>query len=1015
MNSISYLDSVLSRSFASDRTPDGPKRSRSYSSIHASREPATPSRSSFARPSTSHHRRGSRSRDSEPESSSTYHVPSSYSNKAKLRRTGSTSAGVSSAARLYDDDEDDDDDDDDIGDEGVVDGSATADHLPRARWSALWGLTGWLDEAINPSSSVPGTGVRRSGSVKAETASSAGIRQGRRVPSLDSLLLATTAPTRQTSRQTPHRTASSGASREEEPELPRRRSSGSLRNAGNHPKHRETLKRGRFGQAASLTMTNGASLDEPAQSQAAEADQSKSKEIYEKDAVGGDLFSEELSASPSHQGQSHNDRAGQDHRHDSEDSNPDSSAMCSFDDDRSQGQRLFGSSLSPTHAHEVASEGPVTGPSHFSALMPPNHDLMPSGSEPASLDAPPPYEEEDVPSPSISRRGSRRSSASRQGRSPPHEAEASDAASLTPSPSSGASSPTGNSFDGEGSPDGSTIRKRRKGVAKSSSKTEGQADAASASQSSSTGWLAARPPSPHSAAPSPFGSQVSGSSRRRRFSPTCAFHRALLALKDVLIAILMGPLRGIQLLTGRRRRRRGAKSLVQSASQTSTEVALLFREKSDVESIAATEDSGKLSYKDERDMVKKEGQRSSLSLRFAQRDALQKWPRSNKARPRTPRPEQAPADSLATAGERILVNDADADASSGASQEDESDDAEPVTEEQAAARAEKRGRSQLVRGDGGSGSGPVQRPPLTVIKSRLLPNPQLIDPMLAHDRKAEPIDEAMAREEARLQAEREAKVEERRAARRAARLDPSASGATPLVVAASSVSHAVAKVPRGPSSSVIHHTPKTLVLDLDETLIHSTSRSPTYLNGAGRRVSTGGGILGLESLGAVLGLRANENPGRIRPHMVEVVLDGRSVIYHVYKRPWVDYFLRKVASWYHVVVFTASVQEYADPVIDWLDQGRGLISGRLFREACTYRNGSYVKNLEVVDSDLSTVCLVDNSPASYAHNQANGIPIEGWTHDPNDEALLDLLPVLDSLRFATDVRHILGIRGFSSQ
>lgn len=40
----------------------------------------------------------------------------------------------------------------------------------------------------------------------------------------------------------------------------------------------------------------------------------------------------------------------------------------------------------------------------------------------------------------------------------------------------------------------------------------------------------------------------------------------------------------------------------------------------------------------------------------------------------------------------------------------------------------------------------------------------------------------------------------------------------------------------------------------------------------------------------------------------------------------------KVASWYHVVVFTASVQEYADPVIDWLDQGRGLISGRLFRE-----------------------------------------------------------------------------------
>ena len=43
----------------------------------------------------------------------------------------------------------------------------------------------------------------------------------------------------------------------------------------------------------------------------------------------------------------------------------------------------------------------------------------------------------------------------------------------------------------------------------------------------------------------------------------------------------------------------------------------------------------------------------------------------------------------------------------------------------------------------------------------------------------------------------------------------------------------------------------------------------------------------------------------------------------------------------------------------------------------------------------------------------NGIPIEGWTHDPTDEALLDLLPVLDSLRFTSDVRRILGIRGYS--
>lgn len=72
--------------------------------------------------------------------------------------------------------------------------------------------------------------------------------------------------------------------------------------------------------------------------------------------------------------------------------------------------------------------------------------------------------------------------------------------------------------------------------------------------------------------------------------------------------------------------------------------------------------------------------------------------------------------------------------------------------------------------------------------------------------------------------------------------------------------------------------PKTLVLDLDETLIHSTSR-PIPFQGSGS------GILSLGSFG-----RRNQGAG----HMVEVVLGGRSTLYHVYKRPFVDFFLRTV-------------------------------------------------------------------------------------------------------------------------
>lgn len=146
--------------------------------------------------------------------------------------------------------------------------------------------------------------------------------------------------------------------------------------------------------------------------------------------------------------------------------------------------------------------------------------------------------------------------------------------------------------------------------------------------------------------------------------------------------------------------------------------------------------------------------------------------------------------------------------------------------------------------------------------------------------------------------------------------------------------HSRSATPTPPAKPAPFHLPKTLVLDLDETLIHSTSRP---ILGAG-----GSGLFGFGG--------RNKGAG----YTVEVVLGGRSTLYHVYKRPFVDYFLRKVSifsqyafihsafdrsrccfqvsQWYTLVIFTASMQEYADPVIDWLDAGRGILSRRLFRE-----------------------------------------------------------------------------------
>lgn len=162
--------------------------------------------------------------------------------------------------------------------------------------------------------------------------------------------------------------------------------------------------------------------------------------------------------------------------------------------------------------------------------------------------------------------------------------------------------------------------------------------------------------------------------------------------------------------------------------------------------------------------------------------------------------------------------------------------------------------------------------------------------------------------------------------------------------------------PRQPSYST-HTSPhssklgqKTLVIDLDETLIHSLAK--------GGRMSSG--------------------------HMVEVKLNNtvgfggttlgpqHPILYYVHKRPHCDEFLRKVCKWYNLVVFTASVQEYADPVIDWLEQERKYFSARLYRQHCTYRNGAYIKDLSSVEPDLSRVMILDNSPLSYIFHEGNG-------------------------------------------
>jgi CTD nuclear envelope phosphatase 1 len=103
----------------------------------------------------------------------------------------------------------------------------------------------------------------------------------------------------------------------------------------------------------------------------------------------------------------------------------------------------------------------------------------------------------------------------------------------------------------------------------------------------------------------------------------------------------------------------------------------------------------------------------------------------------------------------------------------------------------------------------------------------------------------------------------------------------------------ITSIPRSLSTTPFHR-PKTLILDLDETLIHSTSR-PMSMQSSG--IGGGSGMLGISLSGLFSGGKHQRGGGGARGegHVVEVVLGGRSTLYHVYKRPYVDHFLKKVS------------------------------------------------------------------------------------------------------------------------
>jgi len=128
-------------------------------------------------------------------------------------------------------------------------------------------------------------------------------------------------------------------------------------------------------------------------------------------------------------------------------------------------------------------------------------------------------------------------------------------------------------------------------------------------------------------------------------------------------------------------------------------------------------------------------------------------------------------------------------------------------------------------------------------------------------------------------------------------------------------------------------------------------------------------------------------------------------------RPGALRFLKELSTHYEIVIFTAAIPEYADWIVDRIDP-QGLVTHKLYRQH-TVPSGDYaLKDITKLGRDLSKVIIVDNIEANYASlTPDNGITVKSWFDDMRDKTLDLLTPFFLQIadQRVEDVRTIIKV------
>ena len=161
---------------------------------------------------------------------------------------------------------------------------------------------------------------------------------------------------------------------------------------------------------------------------------------------------------------------------------------------------------------------------------------------------------------------------------------------------------------------------------------------------------------------------------------------------------------------------------------------------------------------------------------------------------------------------------------------------------------------------------------------------------------------------------------------------------------------------------------KLLLLDLDETLIHSEIRDKNNFHF----------------------LNKLKDSAKCYHKIFSFIEKNYKYYFDIFFRPYLFDFLHEIHNYFDIAIFTASSKGYADTIIDYIDPSKTFFKFRLYRDACIpIQKHIYIKDLRIIKNyEPSNIVLMDNSLYSFINQPSNGMLLYSFYWDDKDDQLI---------------------------